>query len=262
MECTFHVKTLWITRLTWQSTHSLLPSLNFLVFLLPSLHFLLSTLPWQVRLKRPQTLIACPAQSADNWANQTSCKLPQLSLTHKPRNLHYLSLSLSFPLFLLFMYSSLCRVLQKLRFVCDSMRCQNWHLLPTRVANLRHLFGHTPRRLLLSLPPPFCVDFAKNSYDSLSLSLSLLMCVFVSGNLFLIVYDFVCFFSHEINFISLLNFKFGPSKKFWPRATHALWPLSVNLYSPWTHQLSGWAHSCIILSVSIRLLNNPRDRER
>lgn len=75
---------------------------------------------------------------------------------------------------------------------------------------------------MLSLPPPFCVDFAKNSYDSLSLSLpsiscplpSLVMCVFVSGNLFLIVYDFVCFFSHEINFISLLNFKFGPSKKF------------------------------------------------
>lgn len=129
--------------------------------------------------RRPQTLIACPAQSADNWANQTSCKLPQLSLTHKPRNLHYLSLSLSFPLFLLYMYSSLCRVLQKLRFVCDSMRCQNWHLLPTRVANLRHLFGHTPRRFLLSLPPPFCVDFAKNSYDSLSLYLSLLMCVFV-----------------------------------------------------------------------------------
>lgn len=50
------------------------------------------------------------------------------------------------------------------------------------------------------------------------------MCVLVSVNLFLIVYDFVCFFSHEINFISLLNFKFGPSKKF-----HHVLPMPFDL---------------------------------
>lgn len=45
--------------------------------------------PGKSDCRRPQTLIACPAQSADNWANQTSCKLPQLSLTHRPRRLLY-----------------------------------------------------------------------------------------------------------------------------------------------------------------------------
>lgn len=87
------------------------------------------------------------------------------------------------------------------------------------------------------------------------------MCVFVSGNLLLIVYDFVCFFSHEINFISLLNFKFALSKKF----HHVpLMPFDLCLSTYSRNELSSCLaeHIPVSCSVSIRLLNNPRERDK